>query len=65
VAELQTVWACDILAVALQAEKDLVLFYDELERQAKFTDSKAAFALLKAEEQRHVVRIREMIDAWT
>jgi rubrerythrin len=63
VSELKTV--IDVLNVALQAEKDSVLFYDELERQAKFAESKAIFLLLKAEEQRHVVRIREMMNAWT
>jgi rubrerythrin len=41
-----------------------VLFYDELTNNAKFPDAKKIFAQLKAEEQSHVVKIREMIDAW-
>lgn len=62
VAELKTVGA--ILHTALQAEKDSVLFYDELTRNAKFDAAKEVFALLKAEEQAHVVKIRQMIDKW-
>jgi rubrerythrin len=53
-----------ILAVAMQAEKDSVLFYDELARNAKFPDAKVIFMELKAEEQKHVVKVREMIEAW-
>ncbi len=62
IAELKTIQA--ILALAMQAEKDSVLFYDELTNNAKFPDAKKIFAQLKAEEQSHVVKIREMIDAW-
>ncbi|HMM21136.1 MAG TPA: ferritin family protein [Selenomonadales bacterium] len=62
IAELKTVGA--ILRTALQAEKDSVLFYDELARNAKFDAAKEVFALLKAEEQAHVVKIRQMLDIW-
>ncbi len=53
-----------ILSVAMQAEKDSVLFYDELANKSKSEDAKRIFAALKAEEQQHVVKLREMIDAW-
>jgi rubrerythrin len=62
IAELKTVAA--ILQTALQAEKDSVLFYDELAASAKFPDARKIFAALKAEEQKHVVKVREMLDAW-
>jgi rubrerythrin len=62
IAELKTIQG--ILALAMQAEKDSVLFYDELANNAKFPEAKKIFALLKAEEQTHVVKIREMINAW-
>jgi rubrerythrin len=53
-----------ILQAAMQAEKDSVLFYDELAKQAKFPEAGETFRLLKNEEQTHVVKLREMIDAW-
>lgn len=53
-----------ILQAALQTEKDSVLFYDELANRAKFAEARDVFRLLKGEEQVHVVKIREMIDAW-
>jgi rubrerythrin len=62
IAELKTV--AGVLQVALQAEKDSVLFYDELAAHAKFPEAKDVFRILKSEEQRHVIKIREMIDAW-
>ena len=62
VAELKT--ATGVLQTALQAEKDSVLFYDELATHAKFPEAKEIFRILKTEEQHHVVKIREMIDAW-
>jgi len=62
IAELKTIQA--ILAVAMQAEKDSVLFYDELANNARFPEAKKIFIQLKAEEQAHVVKIREMINAW-
>lgn len=62
IAELKTVGA--ILETALQAEKDSVLFYDQLAASAKFDAARQAFALLKAEEQGHIVKIREMIKTW-
>lgn len=62
IAELKSVSA--ILHTALQAEKDSVLFYDELAANAKFPDAKAIFKQLKAEEQAHVVTIREKLNQW-
>lgn len=62
VAELKSVKA--ILNTAMQAEKDSILLYDELSRNAKFEDARKIFARLKIEEQGHVVKLREMIDAW-
>lgn len=58
-AELKTPLA--ILKTALQAEKDSVLFYDELAANAKFPAAKSVFEMLKAEERKHVVRISQMI----
>jgi rubrerythrin len=62
IAELKTIQA--ILGLAIQAEKDSVLFYDELTNNARFPEAQRIFAQLKAEEQSHVVKIREMINAW-
>ncbi|MDR7867815.1 MAG: ferritin family protein [Sporomusaceae bacterium] len=62
VAELTSVQA--VLQAAMQAEKDSVLFYDELAARAKFAEARDVFRLLKGEEQAHVVKLREMIDAW-
>lgn len=62
IAELKTVEA--ILATAMHAEKDSILFYDELAAHAKFAEARQIFAALKAEEQTHVVKIREMMNAW-
>lgn len=53
-----------ILEAAIQAEKDSVLFYDELACHAKFDDAKKIFAALKAEEQTHIVKLREIADGW-
>jgi len=53
-----------VLQIALQAEKDSVLFYDELAAHAKFPEAREVFRILKQEEQAHIVKIREMIDAW-
>lgn len=60
IAELDTTAA--ILAVAIQAEKDSILFYDELARQAKFDEARTIFELLKKEEQGHVVKLRIILD---
>lgn len=62
IAELKTIQA--ILSIAMQAEKDSILFYDELAAHAKFPEARNIFATLKAEEQTHVVKIREMMNAW-
>ncbi len=60
--ELLTIEA--ILTAAIQAEKDSILFYDELAINSKFPDAKKIFLALKAEEQAHVVKLREMLNAW-
>lgn len=60
--ELTTIDA--ILKMAIQAEKDSILFYDELANKAKFEDARKVFAVLKSEEQTHVVRLREMLEGW-
>ena len=53
----------EILLMALQAEKDSILFYDELASKSKFEKAKKIFLLLKAEEQTHVVKLRQLLDA--
>jgi rubrerythrin len=53
-----------ILQAALQAEKNLVLFYDELMTQSQLPKVREAFAALKREEQDHVVRLQEMISGY-
>ncbi|KAF1855290.1 hypothetical protein Lal_00001069 [Lupinus albus] len=63
IAELNSVRS--ILHTAMQAEKDSILLYDELSRNAKFDDARKIFARLKIEEQSHVVKLREMMEAWT
>ncbi|MBP2627553.1 MAG: rubrerythrin [Firmicutes bacterium] len=60
IAELNTIGA--ILEVAIQAEKDSILFYDELARNAKFEEAIKIFNLLKQEEQGHVVKLRKIMD---
>lgn len=62
IAGLKTISA--ILETALQAEKDSILFYDELAKSAKFEDARKIFNTLKTEEQAHAVKIMEMINAW-
>lgn len=52
----------DILEMAIQAEKDSILFYDELASKSKFEDAKKIFTTLKAEEQIHVVKLRIILD---
>lgn len=54
----------DILTMALQAEKDSILFYDELAQHSKFEEAKKIFLVLKAEEQAHVIKLKEILDAW-
>ena len=62
IADLNSVQA--ILQTAMQAEKDSILLYDEMATHAKFEDARKIFTVLKAEEQSHVVKLREMIEAW-
>lgn len=53
----------EILHMAIQAEKDSILFYDELGNKSKFEDTQKIFRVLKAEEQTHVVKLRQILDA--
>lgn len=62
ISRLSTVQA--ILYTAMQAEKDSILFYDELARNARFEAARTVFNTLRAEEQTHVVKLKEMINAW-
>ena len=61
IAEATTV--VEILRMAIQAEKDSILFYDELATHSKFPEAKKIFLILKAEEQTHVVKLRQILDA--
>lgn len=54
----------DILKAAIQDEKDSILFYDALAKCAKFDETRNIFNLLKAEEQTHVVKLRQMLGEW-
>lgn len=60
IAEATTV--VEILRMAIQAEKDSILFYDELATHSKFPEAKKIFQILKAEEQTHVVKLRQILD---
>lgn len=60
IAEATTV--VEILRMAIQAEKDSILFYDELASKSKFEEAKGIFTLLKREEQTHVVKLRKILD---
>jgi len=51
----------NILRIAFQAEKDSVLFYDEMMKNARFPEAKQVFAELKAEEQSHIEKLQELI----
>jgi rubrerythrin len=53
-----------LLQTALQAEKNLVLLYDELAVQAQLPKAKEVFTALKREEQDHVVKSQEIIRGW-
>jgi len=61
IAEAATI--VEILRMAIQAEKDSILFYDELATHSKFLEAKEIFKVLKAEEQTHVVKLRQILDA--
>ena len=61
IAEAATI--VEILYMAIQAEKDSILFYDELADKSKFAEAKKIFTTLKAEEQTHVVKLRQILDA--
>ncbi len=53
-----------ILRIALQAEKDSILFYDEMRNSAQFPEAKQIFTELKAEEQSHVEKIQKLIHSF-
>lgn len=53
-----------ILRIALQAEKDAILFYDEMKNNAQFPETKQIFTELKAEEQSHVEKIQRLIHSF-
>jgi rubrerythrin len=53
-----------ILRMAIQAEKDSILFYDELADKSKFEHAKKVFRQLKAEEQLHVVKLKSILADW-
>lgn len=57
--ELATVG--NIIKLALGAEKDSILLYDELAKCSKFETAKKVFLQLKGEEQRHVTEISQKI----
>ena len=59
IGELKTVDA--ILRSAVEAEKNSILFYDELATQSKFADARKIFLALKAEEQTHVVKLTRLL----
>ena len=47
--------------LALEAEKNSVLFYDELSECSKFEQARQVFEKLKKEEQLHVVKIARQL----
>lgn len=61
IAEAATI--VEILYMAIQAEKDSILFYDELASKSKFPEAKKIFNVLKVEEQAHVVKLREILNS--
>jgi rubrerythrin len=54
----------ELLKMAIQDEKEAVLFYDALAKNSKFEDTKKIFSALKAEEQSHIVRLRDILLLW-
>ena len=51
----------DVLQLAMQAEKDSILFYGELADCSKFESARQAFRKLKEEEKRHAVELGKKI----
>jgi rubrerythrin len=51
----------NIIKLALRAEKDSILLYEELAKCSKFEDAKTVFLKLKGEEQRHVTEISQKL----
>lgn len=62
IAELNTV--PKILKTAAQAEKDSILLYDELAKNARFAEARQIFRTLQEEEKKHLVKLREIIRGW-
>lgn len=62
IAELNTV--PKILKTAAQAEKDSILLYAELAKNARFSDARQIFHTLLEEEKKHLVKLREIIRSW-
>ena len=53
----------EILAIAVQAEKDSIMFFTELAAEAKFEETSKIFLALQAEEKGHLVKLRVIIDS--
>lgn len=52
----------DVLDLALQVEKDSILYYSELAVHAKNPAAKSAFSALISEERKHVIDIQRLLD---
>lgn len=50
----------DVFDVAIQAEKDSILFFAELADKAKFEETRKIFTILKTEEQGHLIKLRSI-----
>ena len=50
----------DIIAYAIQKEKEAVQFYNEASEQEKYADAKSAFSSFAEEEQRHVTMLENI-----
>lgn len=53
-----------ILKTAAQAEKDSILLYAELAKNARFADARQIFSVLVEEEKKHLVKLREILRGW-
>jgi rubrerythrin len=51
----------NIVKLAMGAEKDSILLYDELAKSSKFADAKKVFIKLKGEEQHHVTELSQKL----
>jgi len=50
----------DIIAYAIQKEKEAVQFYSEASEQEKYADAKSAFRSFAEEEKRHVTMLENI-----